>query len=1012
MIISFDTAGYFEKNNYIDFYEGENIGDISEKKRAEKGETEALQKFHLNEKPCRPDWVADSSVTGLMTMDFDGILRYVNPFFIRMWGYSRVEEVLGRYIFEFFNSSDELMRVETECREKGEWIGELLARKSDGKLFYAHASLNLIKNSSGPPAGISGSFVDITRLKQVEEDLRNKTLELSEAKERLDLALEATGMGTWDWDIFSNSMTWDDNLFRLVGVSREEFIQTRDSLIELSSRVMPPEDKERMLEVIQEIIDGKTDSYKFEHDVIRPDGTIRHFMVRGRAHRDREGKLVRVVGTTMDTTDKKAAEDALRKSESDLMRAQNMAHLGNYSWDIRKGEILWSDELKTIWGYEPGNNFSLEELVSRIHPEDRARVLEALQNTLQGQYPFNSEYRIMKSDGSVRYFHDQGEISLDEKGTPIRIFGTTQDITDRKLMEEQLLNAKEVAETANRAKGDFLANVSHEIRTPMNAVMGMLELLLETDLMDEQREYLQLAHVSAESLLSTIDDVLDFSKIEQNKIELEQIGFDLKSLVSHIINLLFGKIGSNGLKLTFHIDENLPSTFVGDPVRLKQVLFNLLSNAIKFTKEGEIALSVEKYRLSDRDRVLSNYDADEETTLLFKVRDTGIGIPPEKIGKIFDAFTQVDASVTRKYGGTGLGLAISSQLVELMGGRIWVESDVGKGSTFYFTIRVKKGSSENYEQESRLPGNSIKLQETRELDESKASSGKCLNILLAEDHPINQKLILSLLKKKGHNLNLVTNGKDVLDILSRKDFDAVLMDVQMPGMDGLEATRRIRDPSSDVRWHEIPIIALTARALKEDKEKCIEAGMNDYISKPLKKEKLFKVLDGIMPRGISQETIASGERSRSSCSGEKKVFTCEEKVSNIAEDSRGRENVIPYLSEGQVFNLKELLERTEGDELLLKEMVRLFLDMFPELLDSIDRAIKEGDTEELRQNAHTLKSAAGSIGANRVFSAAYNLEQAGRKNEIESAIKKFGELKVRLEELEPVLIRYLENQIS
>lgn len=930
-----------------------------------------------------------------------------------MWGYRKAEEILGRHISEFFNSSAELMQAEEECREKGEWIGEILARRSDGQLFYAHVSLNLIKSSSGLPAGISGSFVDITRLKQVEEELRHRTLELSEAKERLDLALEATEMGTWDWDALSNSMTWDDNLFRLVGVSREEFLQTRDSLLELSSRIMPTEDKKRMLELVQEVVDGKTDSYEFEHDVIRSDGTVRHFLVKGRAHRNQEGKLVRVIGTTMDVTDKKIAENALRRSESNLARAQSIAHLGSYSFDIHTGEIFWSEELKSIWNYEPGQTFSFETVVSRIHPEDRNRILEALRNAGPGNHPFNSEYRIVKPDGSIRYAHDQGEISLDEKGTPVRMFGTLQDITDRKLIEEQLLKAKESAETANRAKGDFLANVSHEIRTPMNAVLGMQDLLLETDLTDEQREYLQLAHVSAESLLSTIDDVLDFSKIEQNKIELEQICFNLKNLISHIINLLSGKAGSNGLKLTSHIEESLPAIFVGDPVRLKQVLFNLLGNAIKFTKEGEVALSVEKYRPCEKGHISSNSDAGEETTLLFKVRDTGIGIPPEKIDKIFDAFTQVDASVTRKYGGTGLGLAISFQLVELMGGRIWVESEVGKGSTFYFTVRAKRGSyEEDYGQEGRLLENSIKLQENKELDESEIFSGKSLNILLAEDHPINQKLILSLLKKKGYNFSLVTNGRDALDILSRRDFDAVLMDVQMPGMDGLEAARRIRDPSSDVRWHEIPIIALTARALKEDEENCIEAGMNDYISKPLKKEKLFKVLDAIRPGRITPEGAASGKRSRSSHSGENKISACEEKISsNIAEDSLDRKGTISNFTEDEIFNLEEVLERTEKDELLLKEMVRIFLDMFPGLLDSMDKAIKEGEPDELRQTAHTLKSAAGSIGANRIFRTAYDLEQAGRENKLDFAVQKFGELKVRLKELEPVLLRYLENRI-
>jgi len=763
-------------------------------------------------------------------MDFDGTLSYVNPFFIRMWGYSRAEELLDRQFSKLWDSPAEFLQVGRECREKGEWVGELPARRRDGTLFYAHASLSVIRGREDLPVGISGSFVDITRLKQIEEELRNRTLELLEAKARLDLALEATGMGTWDWNVLTNSMTWDDNLFRLVGVSREEFLQTHDSLLELSNRILSPEDNRQMLEVVQAVLDGKTDSYDFEHDVLRPDGTIRHFLVKGRAHRDQGGKLVRVIGTTMDVTDQKIAEDALRRSESNLARAQAMAHLGSYSFDIQTGEIYWSEELKVIWNYEPELTFSFENVVSRIHPEDRKRILEALNNAGPGKHPFNSEYRIVKPDGSIRYVHDQGEISLDKNGAPIRMFGTLQDITDSKLLEEQLLKAKEAAEAANRAKGEFLANMSHEIRTPMNAVLGMLELLLETGLTDEQREYLQLAHTSAESLLSIIDDVLDFSKIEQNKLELEQISFELESLISHIINLLSGKAGSTGLNLIFHIEESLPSTFIGDPVRLKQVLFNLLGNAIKFTKEGEVALSVETYMPSERNSALSDPYSEEEITLLFKVKDTGIGIPSEKLTRIFDSFMQADASVTREYGGTGLGLAISSQLVELMGGRIWVESEVGKGSTFYFTVRVKRGANaENSEQENNLrEERPLPCPEDKEQDVNGISSGESLNILLVEDHLINQKLILSLLEKKGHNLTLVTNGKDALDILSGRDFDAVLMDVQMPGMDGLEATRRIRDPSSGVRRHDIPIIAFTARALKEDEEKCIEAGMNYY----------------------------------------------------------------------------------------------------------------------------------------------------------------------------------------
>lgn len=989
------------------------IRNITEKEGDEEDLIAAHEWGQLQEKLKLLNWAVESSNIALVTMDFEGNLKYVNPVVPKMWGYE-AEELLEQPASRFWKYPSEVMKAGDECRVRGEWVGELVARRKNGTFFDAHLSFNILRDGDGKAIGFVGSLFDITDRRRAEYELNKRTEELSLAKQRLDMALDAAGMGTWEWDFLSGRITWDDSLFRLSGISKEEFLNTYEDFLEHFNRALPPEDNLRMLKKLQDVVDGKTDNYDFEHDLLYPDGTIRHFLGKGKAQRSPEGKLLSLIGITIDITKQKIAEDALRRSESNLARAQAMAHLGSYSFDIQKGDILWSEGLKAICGYEPDQMLSLEIAASRIHPDDRKRILEALQTAVKEKHQFNYEYRIVRPDGAVRYVHDRGEISHDENENPAWMFGTLQDITDRKLIEEQLFKAKEAAEIANRAKGDFLANVSHEIRTPMNAVLGMLDLLLETDIDNEQREYLQLAHVSAESLLSTIDEVLDFSKIEQNKIELEQIDFNLKSLISYIINLLSGKTGSNGLKLAYYIEEDLPSSFVGDPVRLKQVLFNLLGNAIKFTKEGEVALSVEKYIPSDRGYLSPNSNEGEEMSLLFKVRDTGIGIPSENIDKIFNAFTQVDASVTRKYGGTGLGLAISSQLVELMGGRIWVESEVGKGSTFYFTARVKRGSNEEYhKQESKFLENLIKLKENNELDGSEISSGKSLNILLAEDHPINQKLILSLLKKKGHNLSLVTNGKDVIDILSIRDFDAVLMDVQMPGIDGLEATRKIRDPSSNVRWHEIPIIALTAGVLIEDYDKCIEAGMNYYISKPLKKEKLFKVLDSIRPREITLETTASGGRSEFSHSGEKKISACEEKVSsNITGNSSDRKSITSYFSEDQVFNLEELLERTEGDELLLKEMVGLFLDMFPGLLDSIDKAIKKGETEELRQSAHTLKSAAGSIGANRVFRAAYELEQAGRENELGSAIMKFRELKIRLEEIEPVLIRHMENWIS
>ncbi|MFZ2500210.1 MAG: PAS domain-containing protein [Methanosarcina sp.] len=942
---------------------------------------------------------------------FEGKFDLCESFFLKMWGYQKAEEVLGRHASEFWLNPLELVRAADECLAKGEWTGEMVARRKDGKLFDASVSMNLIRDDEENFIGIMGSCVDITKRKKIEGELKIRSQELSEAKSRLDLALEATGMGTWDWDVDSNTMSWDENLFRLVGVTQKEFQQTYHSLMELSEKILPPDDSKRMMEKIQEVVEGNTDSYEIEHSVLRPDGKIRSFLVKGRAYRNSNGKLVRLIGTTMDITDRKISEETLRQSEANLARSQAIAHLGNYSWNILTGVVSWSEELKSIWGCRPDEEPSFEEVVSRIHPEDSGLFLEAVRLVREENIPFNIEYRIIRPDGSVRRVHDQGEITCDEIGNPVQMFGTTLDITQQKCMEEQLLNAKEVAEAASRAKSEFLANMSHEIRTPLNAILGMLELLLETDLSDEQQEYLQLAHISSESLLSVIDDILDFSRSEQNKMELEEIEFDLKSLIFNLISLLAGKTNSRGIKLTYHLQEDLPSTFIGDPVRLKQILFNLIGNALKFTKEGDVTLSIENYEAEKP----ASYG---EIILLFKIQDTGIGIPQKSLDSIFNAFVQADASVTRKYGGTGLGLAISSQLVGLMGGRIWVESDIGKGSTFYFTVKVKRAAkAENRDEKREFPEVSEKVIELVEekgrisFERKKACifCDKGLNILLAEDHPINQKLFVRLLGNKGHQVTLVNNGEEVLDILSRKDFDVVIMDVQMPGMDGLEATRRIRDPASGVRWHEIPVIALTARAMKEDEEKCLEAGTNYYIPKPLRKEKLFRTLEDVNSKKIfwKSGSLDSGRES----SYTEKVFTgTDESLISRENISADKEIIFSDISEDLIFDLERVFERTEGDEVLLMEMVNIFLSMVPQLLGSIGAAVEKEDAEGLREDIHILKSAAGSIGANRVFRTSCDLEQLGRENNMSLAPLKFKELKIRLKELEPVLVKYLENQ--
>jgi signal transduction histidine kinase/ActR/RegA family two-component response regulator len=389
-------------------------------------------------------------------------------------------------------------------------------------------------------------------------------------------------------------------------------------------------------------------------------------------------------------------------------------------------------------------------------------------------------------------------------------------LISHKLSEEEAL--RQEAQSANKARGEFLANMSHEIRTPMNGVLGMTQAALETNLTQEQRDYLETAKASAESLLTVVNDILDFSKIEAGKLDMDPVAFDLRECLSGILKPLEFRASQKGLQLLCRIAPEVPARIVADSARLSQIVNNLVGNAIKFTETGEVELQV-------------NVEENAPSSLHFCIRDTGIGIPEERHTAIFEAFSQADNSTTRKFGGTGLGLTISSRLVQLMGGRLWVQSMLGAGSQFHFTIQFTPAPA----QEAPVPQRAVF---------GAAEPSAPLRILLAEDNVVNQKVASRLLQKLGHVVTVVGNGLEALDATANGDFDLVLIDVQMPGMDGIEATIEIR-AREKAAGERIPIIALTAHAMNGDRERCLEAGMDGYLSKPIRTEDLIREIGRI-----------------------------------------------------------------------------------------------------------------------------------------------------------------------
>ncbi len=706
--------------------------------------------------------------------------------------------------------------------------------------------------------------------------------------------------------------------------------------------------------------------YEIEYRFKRAsDGVYRWHLGRALAMRNEEGEIVQWVGTCTDIDEQKRSrarlEARVAKRTNEL--AQAKAQLQSVLDAATGVSVIATDPAGTITLFNSGSEamlgYTAEEMIGRQTPailhlpaEVAARGAELskiLDRPIGGfdvfveiprlGEPEEREWTYVRKDGSHLAVALVVTATHNANGEMNGFLGIALDITERRKSSEELERAKEAAELANRAKSEFLANMSHEIRTPMNGIIGMTDLTLETKLSQEQREYLGMVKSSAHSLLRLINDILDFSKIEAGKMVLETICFSLRDCINGTLRPLAIRAEQKAIELIPIVPVELPDYLLGDPMRLRQVLINLVDNAIKFTQCGEITVRVAQQRA-----------AGQQIALHFSISDTGIGIPAAKQALIFEAFAQADGSTTRDFGGTGLGLTIASQIVRQMEGRIWVESEIGKGATFHFTVQlgIAEGAaataSSGIKAAGEKTGGAAAPAQTKNL----SAAPQRLRILLAEDNPINCAVTTAMLSKFPHTIVHAANGRETVAAWEREEFDLILMDVQMPEMDGFEATRLIREKEEDEARHT-PIIAMTAHAMEGDRERCLAAGMNGYLSKPMEKAELIETITTIL---LAREVTDNGRP-----------------------------------SSGAPFTVANLLAHLDGNENLLHKLASLFAEHTPQMLRQTAEALEREDHAAVARLAHQLSGSLGNLRAPSAAQVAADLGEAARAEDLARARK-------------------------
>jgi PAS domain S-box-containing protein len=775
----------------------------------------------------------ESTPDGLVILDGESRIVFVNSETERLSGYGR-DELLGR-------SFTVLVPKETRGGEfpegsagAGDWSAaprvEAEGRRKNGTVFAVEVGFSPVLGREG--RRFCAAIRDLTERKRAE-----KVVQASERRYRR--YVERNAAAFYCATLNGQLVECNDAAVRLFGYdSQEELISHGTAQFYFN-----PADQQAVVKLLKEHKALTT----YEICGKRKDGSPVWALMNATLVEDEDGGGF-IEGTGIDISERKRMEKDLQMIASVVQSSTDLIGFASL-----EGSVFFLNPAgRQILGLDKDEPMVVS-VADYVMDEDRERFRERVLPAVarDGRWEGETRFRNMKTGAPVPMW--QSIFFVTEHGTNRRTaLGTIcRDMTERKREEHELRAAKEAAEAASRAKSEFLANMSHEIRTPMNGILGMTALALDTDISPEQREYLSMVKSSADSLLELINTILDFSKIEAGKLELESIEFNLRDTLEPTLKTLALRAHEKSLELNYQVMPEVPETLVGDPGVLRQIIVNLVGNAIKFTEQGEASVRVER-------------ESEEEgrACLHFRVEDTGIGIPVESQTRIFDAFAQADSSTTRRYGGTGLGLTISRRLVEMMGGRIWLESTLGKGTAFDFTVwlgrvnQTKRATPEPAKLEglavlvvddnvgskpqavapASQPSTHLPLRERR----------RGFRILLAEDNRVNQMLAVRLLEKRGHHVQVAGDGREALEKLKTADFDLVLMDVQMPVMGGFEATAAIREMEKGTGKH-IPIVALTAHAVKGDRERCLAAGMDGYVPKPIHPEELFERIEALIP---------------------------------------------------------------------------------------------------------------------------------------------------------------------